>query len=67
MSSKNTIKGQDATHMFFEKGWVYFWILRCIVSYIDVIFLSTFSNALWEKMDMKLKIFTAFYPQIDGK
>jgi hypothetical protein len=24
MSSKNTIKGQDATHMFFEKGWVYF-------------------------------------------
>jgi hypothetical protein len=67
MPCKNTIKGQDATHMFFEKGWVHFWILRSIVSYIDVIFLSTFWTTLWEKMDTKLKIFTTFHPQIDGK
>jgi hypothetical protein len=62
MPCKKTIKGQDATIMFFEKVWVHFGIPRSIISDRDTIFLSAFWTTLWEKMDTKLKRSTTFHP-----
>jgi hypothetical protein len=45
---------------------VHFEIPRSIISYRDTIFISTFWNTLWEKMDTKLKRFIGFNPYIDG-
>jgi hypothetical protein len=66
MPCKKTIKGQDATNMFFEKVWVHFGIPRSIISDRDTRFLSAFWTTLWEKMDTKLKRSTTFHPQTNG-
>ena len=58
---KNTIKGQEATNMFFEQVWVHFGVPRSIISDRDTIFLSAFWTTLWENMDMKLKRSTSFH------
>jgi hypothetical protein len=39
---KKTIKGQEATNMFFEQVWVHFEILRSIISDRETIFLNSF-------------------------
>jgi hypothetical protein len=67
MPCKNTIKGQEATNMFFEQVWVHFGIPRSIISDKDTRFLSAFWTTLWEKMDTKLKRSTTFHPQTNGK
>jgi hypothetical protein len=46
---------------------VHFGIPRSIISDKDTIFLNAFWTTLWEKMDTKLKMYTTFHPQIDGK
>jgi len=67
MPSKKTIKIQETRSMFFEQVWVHFGIPRSIISYRDTIFFSSFWTTLWENMDTKLKRYTTFHPQIDGK
>jgi hypothetical protein len=59
---KNTIKGQEATNLFFEQVWVHLGIPRSIMLDRDTIFLSAFWTTLWEKMDTKLKRSTTFHP-----
>jgi hypothetical protein len=51
MPCKNTIKGQEVTNMFFEQ-------VGCTLGY---------QGALWENMDTKLKRYTTFHPQTNGK
>jgi hypothetical protein len=53
MYFKNTIKGQEATNMFFEQVWVHFGVPRSIISDRDTRFLSAFWTTLWEKMNTK--------------
>jgi hypothetical protein len=60
MPCRKTIKGQEATNMFFEQVWVRFGIPRRIISDRDTIFLNAFWITLWEKMDTKLKRSTTF-------
>jgi hypothetical protein len=67
MPCKKTIRGKEATTMFFEQVWVHFGIPRSIISDKDTKFLSSFWTTLWEKMDTKLKRSTTFHPQTDGK
>jgi hypothetical protein len=67
MPSKNTIKGQEATDVFYEHVWVHFGILRSIILDGHTRFISGFWTTLWEKMDTKLKRSTTLHPQIDGK
>jgi hypothetical protein len=55
MPCKKTIKGQEATNLFFEQVWVHFGIPRSIISDKDTKFLSVFWTILWEKMETKLK------------
>ena len=62
MPCKNTIKGQEATNMFFEKVLVHFGILRSIISDRDTIFVDVFWNTLWDKMETKLKTYTTIHP-----
>jgi len=66
MPCKKTIKGQDATIMFFENVWVHFEIPRSINSDIDTKFINAFSATLWKKMETKLKRYTYFHPEADG-
>nr|QHR91263.1 hypothetical protein Q903MT_gene5295 [Picea sitchensis] len=40
MPCKKTIKGQEATNMFFEQVWVHFGIPRSIISDMDTRFLN---------------------------
>jgi len=67
MPYKNTINRQEATKNLFEQVWVHFGIPRRIISNRNTIFFNAFWTTLWEKMDTKLKRYTTFYPQIDGK
>jgi hypothetical protein len=67
ISSKKTIKGQDATIMFFEKVSVHFEIPRSIISDKDIGFLNAFWTRLWVKMDTEFKRSTTFLLQMDGK
>jgi hypothetical protein len=66
MPCKKTIKGQEATIMFFEHVWVHFGIPSSIISDRDTKFLNAFWTTLWEKMDTKLKRSIGFHPQTDG-
>jgi hypothetical protein len=62
MPCKKTIKGQEATKLFFEQIWVHFGIPRSIISDRDIGFLSAFWTTLWENTDTKLKRSTTFHP-----
>ena len=65
MPCKKTIKGQEATNMFFEQVWVHFGIPRSIISDMDTRFINAFWTTLWDKMDTKLKRSIAFHPQTE--
>jgi hypothetical protein len=67
MPCKKTIKGHEATNLFFEHNWVHFGIPRSIISDRDTRLLSAFWTTSWEKMDTKLKSCTTFHPQKNGQ
>jgi len=62
MLCKKTIKGQEATNMFFEQVWVHFRIPRSIILDKNARFFGPFWTTLWEKMDTKLKRSITFHP-----
>jgi len=59
---KMTMGGKEVEDLFFGQVRVQFWILRRIISNVDMRFLSLPWTTLWEKMDMKLKRSTTLHP-----
>ena len=67
MPYKNTINRKEVANFCFGKVQVYFGITTRIILGRDARFLSAFWTTLWENIDTKLKRYTTFHPQKDGK
>ena len=63
---KKTNTTQQTPHPFFEHVWKHYGLPTTIISDIDARFVSTFWQPLWQQLDTRLSLSTAFHPQTYG-
>ena len=63
---KKTTTTQHTAQLFFEHVWKHFGLPMTIISDRDSIFVITFWKNLWQQIDTRLSLSTAFHPQTYG-